>query len=111
MKSPKNVDVPILCLPYRLSHFTNRVDPCGFGFCKGGSFVSFFPFPSLPPTRGECPESCPEAPTHYPLLTTHFLFTLFHTFPQSHQTVSIPPTPAIPSTSATLVRIRAAPFE
>src|SRR5579859_1054641 len=85
--------------------------PCAFGFCKGGSFVFFFSFPSLPPTRGECHESRHEAPTHYPLLTTHFLFTLFHTFPQSHQTVSIPPTPSIPSTSATPIRIRAASFE
>jgi len=44
------------------------------------------------------------------LLTTHyspptFLPPLFHTFPQSHKTISIPPTPSILSTSARLNRV------
>src|SRR5208282_5457729 len=38
-------------------------------------------------------------------------FRLFHTFPQSHQTISIPPTPSSLSTSANLLQIRASPFE
>jgi len=33
-------------------------------------------------------------------------FWFFHIFPQSHQLVSIPPTPSTLSTSATLVRTR-----
>ncbi len=36
---------------------------------------------------------------------------LFHAFPQSHQTLSILPTPSSPSTSASLTRIPAASFE
>jgi len=38
-------------------------------------------------------------------------FDFFHTLPQSHQIVSIPPTSSNLSTSITLIRIRASPFE
>ena len=54
------------------------------------SWVScFLSIPSLPLTRGEHHKPRLKAPTHYPLLTTHFPFKLFRTFPQSHQAVSI----------------------